>query len=81
MGLFRPDRDRQPGEDSLLIWKVRLFVVGGGLGIGGMMMELPWVLWSGVAILATGWLMRFKTGEGATADEAWGVEDGAEDHS
>jgi hypothetical protein len=65
MGLFRPDRDRPPEEDPFLIWKVRLFVLGGGLGIGGMVMEMPWMLWTGVAILAAGWILRFRTGEEA----------------
>jgi len=46
-----------------------------------MMMDLPWVLWVGVAILAAGWLMRFQDAEGVSSDEAWGAEDGAEDHS
>ena len=79
MGLFRPDRSRPPGEDPFLIWKVRFFVIGGGLGIGGMVMELPWMLWTGVAILAVGWILRFRSLEAGRAAVSW--PDGEEDEA
>lgn len=77
MGLFRPDRSRPPAEDPFLIWKVRFLVIGGGLGVGGMVMEMPWMLWSGVAILAVGWLLRFRTGEASREVVSW--PDGSEE--
>ena len=60
MGLFRPDRSRTEGDDPYLLWKVRIFVVGAGLGFIGMMTEIPAVLWTGVVLLTIGVALRFR---------------------
>lgn len=78
--VFRPDRTPRESDDPRLLWKVRLFVVGGGLGIAGMVTEWSPLLWGGIAVLAAGVALRFgrrQTGDGdawdARADE-WGAE-------
>jgi hypothetical protein len=80
MSLFRADRSRRGGEDPFLLWKVRLFVVGGGLGIAGMITEWSPLLWGGIAILAAGVGLRFGSREGRDTDawDAGGDEWGAE---
>lgn len=77
VGLFRPDRSRPTSDDPFLIWKVRFFVIGGGLGIGGMVMEMTWMLWIGVAILAVGWFLRFRSLEAGREAVPW--PDGGEE--
>ncbi|MGI9626973.1 MAG: hypothetical protein ACR2QM_09070 [Longimicrobiales bacterium] len=61
MGIFRPD-SRHKADEGLLLWKVRLFIVGAALGVGGMVTENPWVLWSGVGVLMVGMTLRFFGG-------------------
>ena len=60
MPIFRRDRSTGNDDDSLLLWKVRLFIVGAGLGVAGMTMNIPWVLWAGMAALFVGMLLRLS---------------------
>ena len=68
--VFRPDRTPRDGDDPFLLWKVRLFVVGGGLGIAGMVTEWSVLLWGGIAVLAAGVARRFGSRQQEDGD-AW----------
>ncbi len=68
------DRDRRADEYPWLEWKVRLFVIGAALAVGGMVLEMDWLILVAVAFLAAGFLIRFLPGgKGVTLEEA---EDG-----
>lgn len=56
--MFRPSRERR-GEDRLLAWKVRVFVVGAALAFAGIGMSLSWLVWVGIGVLVLGSLLRF----------------------
>ena len=71
---FRPSRD-DPGNDPFLLWKVRLFVLGAGLGIWGMAAEIPLLVWVGMGFLAIGVLLRAASARQRTA----GYEDDEDD--
>ena len=45
-----------------LTWRVRLFAVGAGLGLGGIFLEQPLLIWAAVVVLGTGVLLRFRAG-------------------
>lgn len=58
--IFRPSRDQRAGP--LLEWKVRLFVVGAGLGLAGIFLDSRWLTGAAIAVLAGGALLRFLPG-------------------
>ncbi len=68
------DRDRKADPYPVLEWKVRLFILGAGLGVGGMLLEVWWLIPLAVVVLAAGVLLRFlPAGKGtpvAGGDEA-----------
>ena len=76
MGLFRPDRDRRDDDDPFLLWKVRLFVIGAGLGFAGMMLEMPVLLWLGIGALFVGVALRFRR---PAAPPSWDMDEGEEE--
>ena len=55
-----------------LEWKVRLFVVGAGLGLSGMYLEETWLTGAGIVVLLAGELLRFAPGGGSTEREGDG---------
>ena len=57
--MFRPSRTRSGGDDSLVVWKVRLFALGAALALGGIAFGNTWVAWGGVAVLGIGLALRF----------------------
>lgn len=72
------DRRRRADEYPWLMWKVRLFVIGACLAVGGMVMDLGWLILLAIGVLAAGFLIRFLPGgTGASRDD--GTEDGAVD--
>ena len=56
--MFRPSRERR-GEDRLLAWKIRVFVVGAVLGLAGMALSLSWLVWAGIGVLGVGLVLRW----------------------
>lgn len=56
------DRSRKADEYPWLLWKVRLFVIGAGLAVGGMLLEMDWVVFAAIVVLAAAFLVRFLPG-------------------
>lgn len=56
------DRSRKGQAYPWLEWKVRLFVIGAGLGVGGMVLDNRWIVGAGMAVLLAGFLVRFLPG-------------------
>lgn len=64
--MFRLDRSRAAGP--LLEWKVGIFLVAAGLGLGGMYLEERWLTGGAILVLLGGVLLRFPPQ--VTADHA-----------
>ena len=47
---------------TLLEWRVRLFSVGGVLGVAGTLLEERWLTGLAIVVLGTGVLIRFLPG-------------------
>lgn len=82
--------DRTPRRiDPYLEWKVRLFVLGAGLALISMFMDIGWLMAVAAVLLGIGFSLRFLTRrheealrrENEEQDEAWEWEDGEEDHT
>ncbi len=56
--MFRASRRRREGEDRFLAWKVRLFAAGAAAAFAGMATSRPWLVWTGIAILAVAVVLR-----------------------
>jgi hypothetical protein len=56
------DRGRKADRYPWLIWKVRFFVIGAGLAVGGMILEMDWLIFVAIVFLAAGFLIRFLPG-------------------
>lgn len=56
------DRSRRADRYPWLLWKVRLFVIGAGLAVGGMVMDLDWLIMVAGVFLLGGFLIRFLPG-------------------
>ncbi len=70
------DRNRDGGDDPWLLAKVRLFSIGAALAIGGILLDLSWLIWGAIAALSGGVLLRFVSRPGAAGTAAEGEEDG-----
>jgi hypothetical protein len=66
MGIFRPSRERR-GPDPHLERKITIFAIGAAFGIAGVATGRSWLTWIGIAILAVGVLLRFRSGRDDTA--------------
>lgn len=53
------DRSRRAPAYPWLEWKVRFFVIGAMLALGGMAMSMEWLIWLALVFLALGFLTRF----------------------
>lgn len=47
--------------DPYLEWKVRAFVVGAGLALTGMYLDMGWLMVLAAVVLAVGFVLRFLT--------------------
>ncbi len=56
------DRHRRADRYPWLEWKVRFFVIGAGLAVVGMAMDVQWVVGVAIVILFAGFLVRFLPG-------------------
>lgn len=63
------DRSRRADRYPWLLWKVRLFVIGAGLAVGGMLLELPWLVYVAIAVLVAGFAIRFLPGGRGVEEE------------
>lgn len=52
-------RSRDEAADPWVLAKVRLFSIAAALAVGGMFLDLPWLIWLALAALAVGVLLRF----------------------
>ena len=57
--MFRPSSYKSTEPDRFLPWKVRALVIGAALAFAGMGLDLGWLVWSGIGVLALGLLLRF----------------------
>lgn len=68
------DRRRKADAYPWLVWKVRLFVIGACLAVGGMVMDMGWLILLAIAALAAGFLLRFLPGGTGVVHEEPGSE-------
>lgn len=52
---------REGGRSGLpfLEWRVRIFSIGAGLGLGGIFLDQPYLIWGAISVLGLGVLLRF----------------------
>lgn len=72
--MLRLDRSRKAGP--LLEWKVRLFVVGAGLGLSGIFLDESRLTGAAIVVLGAGGVMAVMAGRGTapTGDDEEGDE-------
>lgn len=52
------DRKKSP-RAAALAWRVRLFALGAGLGVGGIVLDNRWLIWAAILVLGGGFALRF----------------------
>ncbi|MEX1257090.1 MAG: hypothetical protein WEG36_05675 [Gemmatimonadota bacterium] len=57
------DRRRSGEPAQLLDWKVRIFAIGAGLALGGMILDIGWLVTSAIVVLLAGFALRFLPSE------------------
>jgi hypothetical protein len=65
----RLDRSRRD-PDIWLGQKMLFFVTGAAVGVAGMIIDRPWVIWLAIGILAVGLLLRIQARMAARRDAA-----------
>ncbi len=63
------DRSRRADQYPWLEWKVRLFVMGSVLAVGGMVMEEGWIIILAIVVLVAGFCLRFLPGGRGVREE------------
>jgi len=58
-----------------LVWRVRIFAVGAGLGLGGIFLDQSLLIWAAVVVLGAGMLLRIRARPGAPAELAESGDD------
>jgi hypothetical protein len=56
--MIRPDRSSER-EIKHLEWRVRIFSIGAVIAVFGLYYDNVWVIWAALAVLLTGFLVRF----------------------
>jgi hypothetical protein len=56
--MMRPDRSPER-EVKYLEWRVRIFSVGAVIAVFGLYYDNAWIIWAALAVLLTGFLVRF----------------------
>lgn len=64
-----PSHGLHPRAARSLLWRIRLFGVGGVLGLGGIFLEMSWLVTSAVVVLMAGLGIRFLPGMGPVDEE------------
>jgi len=57
--MTRPSAPAPAGDDTALEWKVRIFVVGAVLAMGGIYMDERWLVGLATVVLLGGVVLRF----------------------
>ena len=60
---------RRKNRSALLEWRIRLFGLGGGLGIGGVWLDSSWMIYGALLFLFSGAALRFLGRGDEAADE------------
>jgi hypothetical protein len=63
------ERNRRAKEYPWLPWKVRLFAIGAGLAIGGIILDWPWLIPAAIVVLVAGFALRFLPGGTGVAED------------
>ncbi|MEX0856463.1 MAG: hypothetical protein WD056_02730 [Gemmatimonadota bacterium] len=67
MPLLFLDRVRRADDYPWLAWKVRFFAAGAALALGGIMLQIDWIVMLATGILVAGFFLRFlPSGKGVT---------------
>jgi len=66
------DRSRRADHYPWLEWKVRFFVIGAALAVGGMVLEEGWIIGLAIVVLVAGFMIRFLPGgQGVRVEDEW----------
>lgn len=65
---------RRKNRSAQLEWRIRLFGLGGGLGIGGVWLDSSWMIYGALLFLFSGAALRFMGRSDEAADEYDGAE-------
>jgi hypothetical protein len=67
-------------DPPFLVWKVRIFSVGAGLGLGGIFLDQALLIWAAIGVLGIGVLLRFLPyGAGSEKPDSEKPDSGRED--
>lgn len=67
-------RERRPGPDRFLYWKVAIFFLGAGFFMAGVGMEKDWAVAVAIGILFVGLILRFLSNRWDRGEESDGGE-------
>jgi hypothetical protein len=63
------ERNRRADDYPWLQWKVRLFAIGAGLALGGVILEWGWLIPAAIVVLVAGFAIRFLPGGTGVREE------------
>lgn len=63
------ERNRRADHYPWLPWKVRLFAIGAGLALGGIVLDWAWLIPAAIVVLAAGFAIRFLPGGTGVREE------------
>jgi hypothetical protein len=63
------ERNRRADDYPWLQWKVRLFAIGAGLALGGVILEWGWLIPAAILVLVAGFALRFLPGGTGVREE------------
>jgi hypothetical protein len=63
------ERNRRADDYPWLQWKVRLFAIGAGLALGGVILEWGWLIPAAIIVLVAGFALRFLPGGTGVREE------------
>lgn len=74
---------RGKGETAHLEWRLRIFGIGGGLGVGGVWLDNSWMVYAAILTLFVGVALRFardgdsdEVESAESSDESFPPDDG-----
>ena len=63
------ERNRRANDYPWLQWKVRLFAIGAGLALGGVILDWGWLIPAAIIVLVAGFALRFLPGGTGVREE------------
>ncbi|TVR57062.1 MAG: hypothetical protein EA421_01810 [Gemmatimonadales bacterium] len=63
------ERNRRADDYPWLQWKVRLFAIGAGLALGGVILDWGWLIPAAIIVLVAGFALRFLPGGTGVREE------------